>query len=199
MQLLLPGKWPLSLCRLFCHLMRSEVRKTKHEIKGGKQQLAAGYFISLEALVTMVSMVLASTTSWGRLFQSQMLLGRKDWWWYWVRHRSCTYFCRSGLWSCMLGRAETLPVVPVDNDKEHLCRGTVTRTLTRWSTFFYVALIFLTVDLTASSNIFDLESSFSLHLSLVSIVDLITSANSLTCSSQSISSFPESSASFLAY
>ena len=49
--IILPGKWPLTSCRLFCHLRRSEARKTKHKIKGEKN-LAAGYFISLEALVS---------------------------------------------------------------------------------------------------------------------------------------------------
>ena len=49
--IILPGKWPLTSCRLFCHLRRSEARKTKHKIKGEKN-LVAGYFISLEALVS---------------------------------------------------------------------------------------------------------------------------------------------------
>ena len=39
-------------------------------------------YCSLEAPDTNVSMVLASVTSWGRSFQSQMVLGRNEYCWY---------------------------------------------------------------------------------------------------------------------
>ena len=45
----------------------------------------------LEALDTKMSRVVASTTVWGRPFQSLMVLGRKDCCWYVVRHRGCVY------------------------------------------------------------------------------------------------------------
>ena len=39
-------------------------------------------YCSLEALDTNVSMVLASMTSWDRSFQSLMVLGRNEYYWY---------------------------------------------------------------------------------------------------------------------
>ena len=41
------------------------------------------------ALQTNVSMVLASVTSWGRSFQSLMVLGRNEYCWYWVLQCGC--------------------------------------------------------------------------------------------------------------
>ena len=46
-------------------------------------------YCSLEALDTNVSMVLASMTSWGRSFQSLMVLVRNEYCWYWVLQCSC--------------------------------------------------------------------------------------------------------------
>ena len=46
-----------------------------------KRKLVLDY-CSLEALDTNVSMVLASVTSWGRLFQSLIVLGRNEYCWY---------------------------------------------------------------------------------------------------------------------
>ena len=52
-------------------------------------------YCSLEALDTNVSMVLASMTSWGRSFQSLMVLGRNEYCWYWVLRCGCDLSLKS--------------------------------------------------------------------------------------------------------
>ena len=52
-----------------------------------------GDYCSLEALDTNVSMVMVSMTSWGRSFQSLMVLGRNEYCWYWVLQ--CGFFYSS--------------------------------------------------------------------------------------------------------
>ena len=53
-------------------------------------------YCSLEALDTNVSMVLASMTSWGRSFQSLVVLGRNEYCWYWVQQCGC-----KNCWLCL--------------------------------------------------------------------------------------------------
>ena len=54
-------------------------------------------YCSLDALDTNVSMLLASMTSWGRSFQSLMVLGRNEYCWYWVLHFFFFFFFQVAL------------------------------------------------------------------------------------------------------
>ena len=78
----------------------SAAQKTKHTLYGGsaaqKTKHTVFDYCSLEALDTHVSMVLASMTSWGRSFQSLMILGRNEYYWYWVPQCGC-----ENCWLCL--------------------------------------------------------------------------------------------------
>ena len=61
----------------------------KQQNQQQQQQQKVSDYCSLEALDTNVSMVLASMTSWGKSFQSLMVLGRNEYCWYWVLQCGC--------------------------------------------------------------------------------------------------------------
>ena len=68
--------------------MKGQQRKKRKKTTKKKKKGVLDY-CSLEALDTNVSMVLASVTSWGRSFQSLMVLGRNESCWYWVLQCGC--------------------------------------------------------------------------------------------------------------
>ena len=70
------------------------IAKRKKTQKQSNKQNKNTYVAGLEAPDTKVSMVVASTVVWGRLFQSWIIRGRNDCYWYCVRHLGCTYYAQ---------------------------------------------------------------------------------------------------------
>ena len=70
-------------------------KKQQQQQQQQKQKHVLDY-CSLEALDTNVSVVLASVTSWGKSFQSLVVLGRNEYCWYWVLQCGC-----KNCWLCL--------------------------------------------------------------------------------------------------